>query len=391
MRIGIPRERLTNETRVAATPKTVEQLLKLGFTVAVESGAGQLASFDDKAFVQAGAEIVEGNSVWQSEIILKVNAPLDDEIALLNPGTTLVSFIWPAQNPELMQKLAERNVTVMAMDSVPRISRAQSPDALSSMANIAGYRAIVEAAHEFGRFFTGQITAAGKVPPAKVMVIGAGVAGLAAIGAANSLGAIVRAFDTRPEVKEQVQSMGAEFLELDFKEEAGSGDGYAKVMSDAFIKAEMELFAAQAKEVDIIVTTALIPGKPAPKLITREMVDSMKAGSVIVDLAAQNGGNCEYTVPGEIFTTENGVKVIGYTDLPGRLPTQSSQLYGTNLVNLLKLLCKEKDGNITVDFDDVVIRGGARDPCGRNHLAGTADSGISSAAGGTKSGTGSEN
>ena len=331
MRIGIPRERLTNETRVAATPKTVEQLLKLGFTVAVESGAGQLASFDDKAFVQAGAEIVEGNSVWQSEIILKVNAPL------LNPGTTLVSFIWPAQNPELMQKLAERNVTVMAMDSVPRISRAQSLDALSSMANIAGYRAIVEAAHEFGRFFTGQITAAGKVPPAKVMVIGAGVAGLAAIGAANSLGAIVRAFDTRPEVKEQVQSMGAEFLELDFKEEAGSGDGYAKVMSDAFIKAEMELFAAQAKEVDIIVTTALIPGKPAPKLITREMVDSMKAGSVIVDLAAQNGGNCEYTVPGEIFTTENGVKVIGYTDLPGRLPTQSSQLYGTNLVNLLKL------------------------------------------------------
>lgn len=357
MRIGIPRERLTNETRVAATPKTVEQLLKLGFTVAVESGAGQLASFDDKAFVQAGAEIVEGNSVWQSEIILKVNAPLDDEIALLNPGTTLVSFIWPAQNPELMQKLAERNVTVMAMDSVPRISRAQSLDALSSMANIAGYRAIVEAAHEFGRFFTGQITAAGKVPPAKVMVIGAGVAGLAAIGAANSLGAIVRAFDTRPEVKEQVQSMGAEFLELDFKEEAGSGDGYAKVMSDAFIKAEMELFAARAKRGRYHCHHRAYSSKPAPKLITREMVDSMKAGSVIVDLAAQNGGNCEYTVPGEIFTTENGVKVIGYTDLPGRLPTQSSQLYGTNLVNLLKLLCKEKDGNITVDFDDVVIRG----------------------------------
>ncbi|CAH6070333.1 NAD(P) transhydrogenase subunit alpha [Citrobacter koseri] len=357
MRIGIPKERLTNETRVAATPKTVEQLLKLGFTVAVESGAGQLASFDDKAFTEAGAEIVEGNAVWQSEIILKVNAPEDDEIPLLNAGTTLVSFLWPAQNPELLQKLAERNVTVMAMDSVPRISRAQSLDALSSMANIAGYRAIVEAAHEFGRFFTGQITAAGKVPPAKVMVIGAGVAGLAAIGAANSLGAIVRAFDTRPEVKEQVQSMGAEFLELDFKEEAGSGDGYAKVMSEAFIKAEMELFAAQAKEVDIIVTTALIPGKPAPTLITREMVDSMKSGSVIVDLAAQNGGNCEYTVAGQVTTTDNGVKVIGYTDLPGRLPTQSSQLYGTNLVNLLKLLCKEKDGNIDVDFDDVVVRG----------------------------------
>ncbi|EGJ6113533.1 Re/Si-specific NAD(P)(+) transhydrogenase subunit alpha [Salmonella enterica] len=357
MRIGIPKERLPNETRVAATPKTVEQLLKLGFSVAIESGAGQLASFDDKAFAQAGVDIVDGNAIWQSEIILKVNAPEEDEIALLNPGTTLVSFIWPAQNPGLMEKLAERKVTVMAMDSVPRISRAQSLDALSSMANIAGYRAIVEAAHEFGRFFTGQITAAGKVPPAKVMVIGAGVAGLAAIGAANSLGAIVRAFDTRPEVKEQVQSMGAEFLELDFKEEAGSGDGYAKVMSEAFIKAEMALFAAQAKEVDIIVTTALIPGKPAPKLITRDMVDSMKAGSVIVDLAAQNGGNCEYTVANQVVTTDNGVKVIGYTDLPGRLPTQSSQLYGTNLVNLLKLLCKEKDGNIDVDFDDVVIRG----------------------------------
>ncbi|EGI6419266.1 Re/Si-specific NAD(P)(+) transhydrogenase subunit alpha [Salmonella enterica subsp. enterica serovar Cubana] len=357
MRIGIPKERLPNETRVAATPKTVEQLLKLGFSVAIESGAGQLASFDDKAFAQAGADIVDGNAIWQSEIILKVNAPEEDEIALLNPGTTLVSFIWPAQNPGLMEKLAERKVTVMAMDSVPRISRAQPLDALSSMANIAGYRAIVEAAHEFGRFFTGQITAAGKVPPAKVMVIGAGVAGLAAIGAANSLGAIVRAFDTRPEVKEQVQSMGAEFLELDFKEEAGSGDGYAKVMSEAFIKAEMALFAAQAKEVDIIVTTALIPGKPAPKLITRDMVDSMKAGSVIVDLAAQNGGNCEYTVANQVVTTDNGVKVIGYTDLPGRLPTQSSQLYGTNLVNLLKLLCKEKDGNIDVDFDDVVIRG----------------------------------
>ncbi|WP_337063562.1 Re/Si-specific NAD(P)(+) transhydrogenase subunit alpha [Raoultella ornithinolytica] len=357
MRIGVPKERFANETRVAATPKTVEQLLKLGFTVAVESGAGHLASFDDEAFAQAGAEVVDTAEVWQSSIILKVNAPEEHEIALLNPGSTLVSFIWPAQNPELMQKLAARDINVMAMDSVPRISRAQSLDALSSMANIAGYRAIVEAAHEFGRFFTGQITAAGKVPPAKVMVIGAGVAGLAAIGAANSLGAIVRAFDTRPEVKEQVQSMGAEFLELDFKEEAGSGDGYAKVMSEAFIKAEMALFAAQAKEVDIIVTTALIPGKPAPKLITREMVDSMTAGSVVVDLASQNGGNCEYTVPGEVVTTANGVKIIGYTDLPGRLPTQSSQLYGTNLVNLLKLLCKEKDGNITIDFDDVVVRG----------------------------------
>jgi len=357
MLIGVTKERLANEARAAATPKTVEQLLKLGFSVAVESGAGKLASFEDAAFEAVGATITDSVTVWQSDIVLKVNAPTDEEIALTRAGSTLVSFIWPAQNPELLQKLAARNVTVMAMDSVPRISRAQSLDALSSMANIAGYRAIVEAAHEFGRFFTGQITAAGKVQPAKVMVIGAGVAGLAAIGAARSLGAIVRAFDTRPEVKEQVQSMGAEFLELDFAEEAGSGDGYAKVMSEAFIKAEMALFAAQAEEVDIIVTTALIPGKPAPKLITAEMVASMKPGSVIVDLAAQNGGNCELTVADTVTTSPNGVKIIGYTDLPSRLPTQSSQLYGTNLVNLMKLLCKEKDGNIVIDFDDVVVRG----------------------------------
>ena len=259
-----------------------------------------------------------------------MNAPDDEEIALLREGATLIGFIWPAQNPALMEKLAARKINVMAMDAVPRISRAQSLDALSSMANIAGYRAVVEAAHEFGRFFTGQITAAGKVPPAKVMVIGAGVAGLAAIGAARSPGAIVRAFDTRPEVKEQVKSMGAEFTELDFKEEAGSGDGYAKEMSEAFIEAEMALFAARAKEVDIIITTALIPGKPAPRLITRDMVASMKSGSVIVDLAAQTGGNCELTVADRVTTTDNGVKIIGYTDLPSRLPTQSSQLYGTN-------------------------------------------------------------
>ena len=357
MRIGVPRERLANEARVAATPKTVEQLLKLGFSVAIERDAGKLASFEDVAYEQAGATVVDTAEAWQSDLILKVNAPQEEEIALMREGSTLVSFIWPAQNPELMEKLAARRITTLAMDSVPRISRAQSMDALSSMANIAGYRAIVEAAHEFGRFFTGQITAAGKVPPAKVMIIGAGVAGLAAIGAAGSLGAIVRAFDTRPEVKEQVQSMGAEFLELDFEEEAGSGDGYAKVMSEAFIKAEMALFAAQAEEVDIIVTTALIPGKPAPKLITKEMVASMKPGSVIVDLAAQTGGNCELTVADRITTTDNGVKIIGYTDLPSRLPTQSSQLYGTNLVNLLKLLAKEKNGELDIDFEDSVIRG----------------------------------
>jgi len=357
MLIGVPKERLPNESRVAATPKTVEQLIALGFSVAIEAQAGQRASFDDRAFSEAGASVVDTATVWQSEIILKVNAPTDSEIALMRAGTLLISFIWPAQNPELMAKLAAQQVSVMSMDAVPRISRAQSLDALSSMANIAGYRAIVEAAHEFGRFFTGQITAAGKVPPAKVLVIGAGVAGLAAIGAAGSLGAIVRAFDTRPEVKEQVQSMGAEFLELHVEEEAGSGDGYAKEMSPAFIAAEMALFTAQSRDVDIIVTTALIPGKPAPELITAEMVAAMKPGSVIVDLAAQTGGNCALTRADEIVVTDNGVKIIGYTDLPSRLPTQSSQLYGTNLVNLLKLLCKEKDGRVTIDFDDVVIRG----------------------------------
>lgn len=357
MQIGIPKERLAGETRCAATPATVSQLIKLGFTVVVEHQAGKLASFDDSAFSAAGARTGEGVEVWQSDIVLKVNAPLDDEVRLMKPGSTLVSFIWPAQNPALLTALAAANITVLAMDCVPRISRAQSLDALSSMANIAGYRAIIEAAHEFGRFFTGQITAAGKVPPARALVIGAGVAGLAAIGAAGSLGAVVRAFDTRPEVKEQVESMGAQFLMLDVKEQAGHGDGYAKVMSDAFIEAEMALFAAQAREVDIIVTTALIPGKPAPTLVTREMVDSMRPGSVLVDMAAQNGGNCEYTVPGEIVVTPGGVKVIGYTDLAGRLATQSSQLYGTNLVNLLKLLCPEKDGQITLEFADVVQRG----------------------------------
>jgi len=357
MQIGVPREILAGETRVAATPKSVEQLLKLGFDVAVESDAGLLASFDNAAYEAAGASVVSAEEIWNSDLIFKVNAPSDNEIDSIKEGASLVSFIWPAQNPELMEKLSAKNINVMAMDSVPRISRAQALDALSSMANIAGYRAVVEAAHEFGRFFTGQITAAGKVPPAKVLVAGAGVAGLAAIGAAGSLGAVVRAFDVRPEVKEQVQSMGADFLEVDFEEDTGAGDGYAKEMSDEFNKKAEELYAEQAKDVDIIITTALIPGRPAPKLITKEMVDSMKAGSVIVDLAAANGGNCEYTIADKVITTENGVKVIGYTDMVGRLPTQSSQLYATNLVNLVKLLCKEKDGNIDIDFEDVVLRG----------------------------------
>ena len=357
MLIGVPRELLDGETRVAATPKTVEQIKKLGFDVIIEKDAGFKASFEDNAFIAAGAAVGTQQDVWNADIIFKVNAPTDAEIALIKEGATLVSFIWPAQNPELMQKLSAKKINVLAMDAVPRISRAQALDALSSMANIAGYRAVVEAAHEFGSFFTGQITAAGKVPPAKVLVIGAGVAGLAAIGAANSLGAIVRAFDSRPEVKEQVQSMGASFLEIDFKEEGGSGDGYAKVMSEEFNRRALALYAEQAKEVDIIITTALIPGKPAPRLITKEMVATMKPGSVIVDLAAATGGNCELTQAGKVVTTENQVKIIGYTDLPGRLPTQSSQLYGTNLVNLLKLLCKEKDGNINIDFEDVVLRG----------------------------------
>ncbi|QLB20207.1 NAD(P) transhydrogenase subunit alpha [Vespertiliibacter pulmonis] len=357
MLIGIPKELLANESRVAATPKTVEQILKLGFDVIVEHNAGFNASFEDTAYAQAGATIGNQQAVWNADIIFKVNPPTDDEITLLKEGATLISFVWPAQNPTLMEKLSAKNINVLAMDCVPRISRAQSLDALSSMANIAGYRAVVEAAHEFGRFFTGQITAAGKVPPAKVLVIGAGVAGLAAIGAANSLGAIVRSFDSRPEVKEQVQSMGAEFLEIDFKEEGGSGDGYAKVMSEEFNKRALALYAEQAKDVDIIITTALIPGKPAPRLITKEMVESMKPGSVIVDLAAATGGNCELTKAGEVVITDNQVKIIGYTDLPSRLPAQSSQLYGTNLVNLLKLLTKEKDGNIDINFDDVVLRG----------------------------------
>ena len=357
MQIGIPKESFAGETRVAATPATVIALQKLGFSVLVESGAGEAANFADEAYVEAGAEIGKSSDVWACSLIYKVLAPNDDEIEAINPGTTLVSFIWPRQNPELIEKLNAKKITVLAMDMVPRISRAQALDALSSTANISGYRAVVEAAHEFGRFFCGQVTAAGKVPPAKVLVIGAGVAGLAAIGAASSLGAIVRAFDTRLEVADQIHSMGGEFLKLNFKQEdGGSSDGYAKTMSPEFIKAEMELFAEQAKEVDIIITTAAIPGKKAPLLVTADMVASMKSGSVIVDLAAATGGNCECTVPGQVALTTNGVKIIGYTDLPCRLPTQSSQLYSTNLVNLTKLLCKEKDGNIDVNFDDVVLR-----------------------------------
>ncbi len=359
MKIGVPKEIHDGERRVATTPDVVAQLSKLGFSVAVEAGAGAAASYTDDAYAAAGCEIVSSaKDLWaQSDIVLKVRAPEGGEAALLKSGQTLISFLWPAQNPEMLKDLTDRGVTAIAMDSIPRISRAQKMDALSSMANIAGYRAIVEAAQHFGRFFTGQITAAGKVPPAKVLVIGAGVAGLAAIGAAKSMGAIVRSFDTRPEVKEQIESMDAEFLMLDFEDEDGSGEGgYAKVMSDEFIKAEMALFAEQAKDVDIIITTALIPGKPAPRLITAEMIQSMKEGSVVVDLAAEQGGNCELTVAGEVVV-RNGVSIIGYTDLPSRLAAQSSQLYGTNLRHLLTDMTPEKDGEIIVDFDDEVVRG----------------------------------
>lgn len=364
MIIGIPREVHAGERRVAATPDTATQLIKLGFKVLLEAGAGAGSQWSDAAYQAVGVEIVpDARTLYQqTDVLLKVRPPEAHpdlgvpETELLRPGMTLISFIWPAQNPELMQSLLARGVTVLAMDAVPRISRAQKMDALSSMANIAGYRAIVEASQHFGRFFTGQITAAGKVPPAKVMVIGAGVAGLAAIGTARGLGAIVRAFDTRPEVKQQIESMGAEFLELDFQEEGSGSGGYAKQMSPEFIQAEMALFAQQAREVDIIVTTALIPGKPAPKLITREMVASMRPGSVIVDLAAEQGGNCECTVPGQV-AVEHGVSVIGYTDLPSRLAAQSSQLYGTNLRHLLTDLTPAKDGRILVNMEDDVIRG----------------------------------
>jgi len=359
MRIGVPREIYAGEKRVATTPEVAAQLIKLGFDVAVESKAGAAANYSDASYEAAGCSIAAtADDIWaNSDIILKVRGPESEEVAKLKSGQTLISFLWPAQNPELLQQLTERGVTAMAMDSVPRISRAQKVDALSSMANIAGYRAVVEAAQHFGRFFTGQITAAGKVPPAKVLVIGAGVAGLAAIGAAQSMGAIVRSFDTRPEVKEQIESMGAEFLMLDFADEDGSGEGgYAKVMSDEFIKAEMALFLEQAKEVDIIITTALIPGRPAPRLITAEMVEAMKDGSVIVDLAAEQGGNCELTEPGKV-AHHHGVTIIGYTDLPSRMAAQSSQLYASNLRHLLTDLTPAKDGQIVVDMEDEVFRG----------------------------------
>ncbi|CAN5124007.1 Re/Si-specific NAD(P)(+) transhydrogenase subunit alpha [soil metagenome] len=385
-RIGIPKEIHPGEKRVAATPQTILRLKKLGFDVQVESHAGHGINCIDGEYREAGATIIDGTKeLWAtSDVILKVRPPEQNnelgihEADLMKEGGWLIGFMWPAQNREILDKLAARKATVFGMDCVPRITRAQKMDTLSAMANIAGYRAIIEAANNFPRFFGGQITAAGRIDPAKVMVIGAGVAGLSAIGAARSLGAIVKAFDPRSATKEQVASMGAEFLEINIKEEGEGKGGYAKSMSDAFLKAEMALFAQQAMQVDIIITTALIPGKPAPKLITQGMVESMKPGSVIVDLAAEQGGNCVLTDPGEIVN-HKGVTIIGYTDLPSRMASMSSQLYGSTIVALIEELCKSPqnvssphvskgnavkeaadqstDAELNINLDDEVVRG----------------------------------
>ncbi len=354
--IGVVAESQAAETRVAGTPATVAQLIKLGYDVVVESGAGAKSSFADSAFTEAGATVVSGDDAWRSDIVFKVNPPTLDEVRRLREGSTLVGLLAPAANPELVDALTARRVTALSMDAVPRISRAQSLDVLSSMANIAGYRAVFEAAHAFGRFLSGQVTAAGKVQPAKVLVAGAGVAGLAAIGQSSVMGAIVRATDPRPEVADQVKSLGGEYLPVDVEVEQ-TGTGYASATSEEYDRRAAEIYSEQAADVDIIITTALIPGRPAPKLITAADVASMKPGSVIVDLAASNGGNVEGTVPGEKIVTPHGVTIIGYTDLVGRLPAQASQLYGQNLVNLMKLLTPGKDGETVLDLEDVVVRG----------------------------------
>ncbi|WP_162602515.1 Re/Si-specific NAD(P)(+) transhydrogenase subunit alpha [Nocardioides daejeonensis] len=353
MIIGVIREQSPGETRVAATPATVTQLAKLGYQVVVETGAGELSSFADQAYVDAGATI---GDALAADIVLSVNNPVTAQLDQLREGATLIGLLNARTDEAAVADLTARPITALSMDAVPRISRAQSMDVLSSMANIAGYRAVVEAAHVFGRFFTGQVTAAGKVPPAKVLVVGAGVAGLAAIGAAGSMGAIVRATDPRPEVADQVKSLGGEYLSIVTEDVEVSATGYAKEMGDDYKALEARLYTEQAADVDIIITTALIPGRPAPRIITAEMVASMKAGSVIVDMAAGSGGNVEGSVSGQVVETANGVTIIGYTDLAGRLPAQASQLYGTNLVNLLKLMTPEKDGQLVLDFEDVIQR-----------------------------------
>jgi NAD(P) transhydrogenase subunit alpha len=362
MKLAVPKEIRPGERRAAATPETTARLIKLGFEVLIESGAGEGASFSDEDYQAAGARVVsDTRQLWQeAQIVLKVQPPDQHlrlgvhEVDLMREGATIISFLFPGKNQDLVERLVRRKATAVAMDQVPRITRAQKVDALSSMANIAGYRAVIEAASFYGRFFTGQMTAAGRVPPAKVLVIGAGVAGLSAIGAARGMGAIVRAFDTRPSVKEQVKSLGAEFIELDVKEEGEGVGGYAREMSPAFIKAEMAMFAAQAREVDIIITTALIPNKPAPVLITEEMVRSMKKGSVIVDMAAENGGNCALTEPGAVVN-RLGIHIVGYVDLPSRLAPTATQLYGSNLAHLLAEMGGAKSFHI--DLEDEVVRG----------------------------------
>ena len=357
--IGVPKETAAGEKRVATVPDVVEKLVKLGFSVAVESGAGDAANFADDTYRAAGAQVLPtAADLWAtSDIIFKARVPSPEEVRMMRDGSLLIGFIWPAQNPELMQQLAAKHATVLAIDALPRqLSRAQKMDALTSMAGVSGYRAVVEAANAFGRFFNGQITAAGKIPPAKVFIAGAGVAGLAAIGTAANLGAIVRANDTRAEVADQVVSLGGEFVKVDYEEEGSGGGGYAKVMSEGFLAAQRAMYAQQAKDADIIITTALIPGKPAPKLITAEMVQSMKPGSVIVDMAAEQGGNCELTVPGEAVV-RHGVTIVGYTDLVSRLARQSSTLYSNNLLRLTEELCKTKDGVVNVNMDDDAIRG----------------------------------
>lgn len=352
MKVGIPKELNPDESRVAATPKTVKRLMKQGFDVYIEKGAGLKSNFSDQEFEESGAHIVNtAKEIYaDSDIVLKVLEPTSAEVSQMKEGLVLLSYLWPARNQDLMQKLADQKVNAVAMDAIPRISRAQKMDVLSSMANIAGYRAVIEGAYHFGRFLNGQITAAGKVEPAKVLVVGAGVAGLAAIGAANSLGAIVRAFDTRKEVAEQIESMGAQFLTVEIDEDGATASGYSKVMSKEFIEAEMKLFLEQAKQVDIIITTAQIPGKEAPKLILDYHVAAMKPGSVIVDLAASTGGNCVFTKNGEVITTDNGVIIVGKLD---QLPAQASQLYGNNLCHLLDDMGKAEKFNI--DFEDAVV------------------------------------
>ena len=362
MKIGTPKEIFDGENRVAMTPDSALALQKLGHDCVIEAGAGEKAGFTDAAYEAAGVTVVKtAAALWkEAEVVAKVRPPSEAELKRLHEGQTLISFFYPGSNEELMKKAAETGASVIAMDMVPRISRAQKMDALSSMANIAGYRAVIEAGNNFGRFFTGQVTAAGKVPPAKVLVVGAGVAGLAAIGTSTSLGAITLAFDVRPEVAEQIESMGAEFVYLDFEEAQQDGSatgGYAAPSSPEFREAQLKKFRELAPEVDIVITTALIPNRPAPVLWTKDMVEMMKPGSVIIDLAAERGGNCELTKPDEKIVTDNGVTIVGYTDFPSRMATQSSTLYATNIRHMMTDLTPEKDGVVNHNMEDDVIRG----------------------------------